>query len=219
MLGLGGEGPSLARPTLSRAPDRGSLIEVIARGIPGTGMPGTGANVLPELERELVAAFVLTLGEGVVEEVYGDAARGGEIFASVGDCYSCHIVDGRGTGVGPELSGIGMRRGAEYLYASLRTPESDLPVSRRGAMPGFRQYLPIRAVTRDGRVYNGMRVNEDDFTIQLRSLSGRVVSLRKTDLAELEKRFDHSLMPTAAEMSEEDLDDLIAYLVSLGEGR
>ena len=218
MLGQGGEGPSLARPTLPRAPDHASLVRVIRRGIPGTGMPGTRSNLVSDLEVDLMAAYVRTLGQDAVVEVAGDAARGQEVFATAGDCYSCHVVDGRGTGIGPELTGIGLRRGADYLYASLRTPESELPVSRRGILRGFRGYLPVRAVTREGRVITGMRVNEDAFTIQLRSISGRTVSLRKEDLVELEKQFDHSLMPAVEEMTEADIDDLVAFLADLGEG-
>ena len=218
MLGQGGEGPGLARPTLPRAPDHTSMVQVIRRGIPGTGMPGTRANLVPDLEVDLVAAYVLSLGEGAVVEIAGDPSRGGEVFATAGDCYSCHVVDGRGTGIGPELTEIGVRRGVEYLYASLRSPEAELPVSRRGILRGFRGYLPVRAVTRDGRVITGMRVNEDDFTIQLRSISGRTVSLRKDDLVELEKQFDHSLMPAVGNMSEADIDDLVAYLAALGGG-
>ncbi|WP_420447730.1 c-type cytochrome [Candidatus Palauibacter sp.] len=218
MLGQGGEGPNLARPTLPRAPDHGSLVRVIRRGIPGTGMPGTRSNLVSDLEVDLIAAYVRTLAQDAVVEVAGDAARGQEVFAAGGDCYSCHVVDGRGTGVGPELTGIGLRRGVEYLYAALQTPESELPVSRRGILRGFRGYLPIRAVTREGRVITGMRVNEDAFTIQLRSISGRTVSLRKEDLVELEKQFDHSLMPAVEEMTGADIDDLVAFLADLGEG-
>ena len=218
MLGQGGEGPSLARPTLPRAPDHASLVRVIRRGIPGTGMPGTRSNLVSDLEVDLMAAYVRTLGRDAVVEIAGDVARGQEVFAAAGDCYSCHVVDGRGTGIGPELTGIGVRRGADYLYASLRTPESELPVSRRGILRGFRGYLPIRAVTREGRVITGMRVNEDAFTIQLRSISGRTVSLRKEDLVELEKQFDHSLMPAVEEMTEADIDDLVAFLADLGGG-
>ena len=218
MLGQGGEGPGLARPTLSRAPDHASMVRVIRRGIPGTGMPGTRSNLIRDLDVDLVAAHVLSLGAGTETEVVGDAARGGEVFAAAGDCLSCHVVDGRGTGIGPELTGIGLRRGVEYLYASLRAPEAELPVARRGILRGFRGYLPVRAVTRDGRVIAGMRVNEDDFTIQLRSVTGRTVSLRKRDLAQLEKQFDHSLMPAAEDLTEADIDDLVAYLAGLGEG-
>jgi len=156
MLGQGGEGPSLTRPTLPRAPDHESLVEVIRSGIPGTGMPGTRSNLVSDLEVDLVAAYVRTLGQDAVMEVAGDATRGREVFATAGDCYSCHVVDGRGTGIGPELTGIGLRRGVDYLYAALRTPDSELPVSRRGILRGFRGYLPIRAVTREALRPNPM---------------------------------------------------------------
>ena len=218
VLGLGGEGPGLAVNRLPRAPDHASVLEVIRNGIPGTGMPGLRSTILPDEEAALVAAHVMSLRETRVVEIPGDPESGRRIFETTGVCYTCHIVEGRGVGIGPELTGIGMRRGPEYLRASLVDPAAELPVFRSGARSGFARYLPMRAVTRDGRVYEGMRVNEDAFTVQLTTGTGSVVSLRKADLAELERRFGHSLMPTTAHLSGEDIDNLIAYLASLGGG-
>ena len=216
VLGLGGEGPGLAVSRLPRAPDHASVSQVIRNGIPGTGMPGLRATILPDDELALVAAHVISLRERQLIEIPGDPERGRRIFETAGVCYSCHIVDGRGAGIGPELTGIGLRRGPEYLRASLVDPAGELPVLRSGTRSGFAQYLPLRAVTRDGTVYEGMRANEDAFTVQLITGTGSVVSLRKADLVELEKRFGHSLMPAPASLSPEDIDDLIAYLASLG---
>ena len=216
VLGLGGEGPGLAVTRLPRAPDHASVVEVIRDGIPGTGMPGLRSTILPGEEAALVAAYVISLRGTQLVEIPGDPERGRRVFETTGVCYSCHIVEGRGVGVGPELTAIGMRRGPEYLRASLVDPAAELPVFRSGARSGFAQYLPMRAVTRDGTVYEGMRANEDAFTVQLITGTGSVVSLRKADLAELEKRFGHSLMPEAVNLSSEDIDDLIAYLASLG---
>ena len=216
VLGLGGEGPGLAVSRLPRAPDHASVSEVIRNGIPGTGMPGLRATILPDDELALVAAHVMSLRETRLVEIPGDPARGQQIFETTGVCLTCHIVNGRGVGVGPELTGIGMRRGPEYLRASLVDPAGELPVFRSGTRSGFAQYLPLRAVTRDGTVHEGMRANEDAFTVQLITGTGSVVSLRKADLVELEKRFGHSLMPAAANLSGEDIDNLIAYLASLG---
>lgn len=216
ILGLGGEGPGLAVSRLPRAPDHAAVLEVIRDGIPGTGMPGVRATILPDEEAALVATHVISLRETQRVEIPGDPERGRQVFETAGVCYSCHIVEGRGVGIGPELTGIGIRRGPEYLRASLVDPSAELPVLRSGARSGFAQYLPLRAVTRDGRVYEGMRANEDAFTVQLVTGTGSIVSLRKADLAELEKRFGHSLMPATANLSSEDIDDLIAYLASLG---
>ena len=216
VLGLGGEGPGLAVSRLPRAPDHAAVVDVIRNGIPGTGMPGLRATILPDEEAALVAAHVISLRQAQLVEIPGDRERGREVFETTGVCYSCHIVEGRGIGIGPELTGIGMRRGPDYLRASLVDPAAELPVFRSGARSGFAQYLPLRAVTHDGTVYEGMRANEDAFTVQLVTATGSIVSLRKANLAELEKRFGHSLMPATANLSTEDIDNLIAYLASLG---
>lgn len=216
VLGMGGEGPGLAVSRLPRAPDHAAVVDIIRNGIPGTGMPGLRATILPDEEAALVAAHVISLREAQLVEIPGDPERGRQVFETTGICYSCHIVEGRGVGIGPELTGIGMRRGPEYLRASLVDPAAELPVFRSGARSGFARYLPLRAVTSDGTVYEGMRVNEDAFTVQITTGAGSIVSLRKADLAELEKRFGHSLMPATANLSSEDIDNLIAYLASLG---
>ena len=219
--GLGGEGPELARLVLPRVADQLQLERIIRFGIPGTGMPGARATVLDDDAVSLVASYVRWMGAQTTADasgVTGDADRGHDLFWGVGDCASCHIVTGRGTAVGPELTRIGLRRGADYLREALRAPAAKLPVSRSGARSGFFEYLPVRVVTHDGDIYNGMRMNEDAFTIQLMTVSGTFVSLRKGEVAEMEKRVGHSLMPVAQELGEEDIEDLVAYLSTLGRG-
>ena len=217
--GLGGEGPELARLALPRVADQEQLEQIIRFGIPGTGMPGARSTVLDDAAVSLVAAYVSGLGARTAadgSEVTGDAERGHDLFWAAGDCASCHIVDGRGTAVGPELTRIGLRRGADYLREALRAPAAQLPVSRSGARSGFFEYLPVRIVTRGGDIYNGMRLNEDAFTIQLMTVSGAFVSLRKSGIAEMERRIGHSFMPVAETLGEDDVEDLVAYLATLG---
>lgn len=219
--GLGGEGPELAQLALPRVADRTQLEQIIRDGIDGTGMPGARTTVLDDDAVSLVAGYVLWLGAQTTADasaVTGDAERGHDLFWAAGDCASCHIVAGRGTAVGPELTIIGLRRGAEYLRESLRAPAARLPVARAGSRSGFFEYLPVRIVTHDGDIYNGMRMNEDAFTIQLMTVSGTFVSLRKGDVAEMEKRVGHSLMPVAQDLSDDDVEDLVAYLTTLGRG-
>ena len=62
----------------------------------------------------------------------------------------------------------------------------------------------------------GMRINEDAFSIQIRDLAGTVHSFRKDQLTALEKVFAHSLMPEySAALSQEDVEDLTSYLMGL----
>lgn len=219
--GLGGEGPELAQLALPRVADQAELERIIRDGIPGTGMPGARATVLDDDAVSLVAGYVLWLGARTAADasaVTGDADRGHDLFWAEGDCASCHIVAGQGTAVGPELTIIGLRRGADYLREALSAPAARLPVARSGERSGFFEYLPVRIVTRDGDIYNGMRMNEDSFTIQLMTVSGAFVSLRKGEIAEMEKRVGHSLMPVAQALDEDDVEDLVAYLTTLGRG-
>ena len=112
MLGDGGEGPSLRRPSLKHAPDDETLFSVINDGLRGTGMPGTfGPN---DTELWQVAGYVRSLGRLPEEPVPGDAVAGALLYQTKGGCAACHIANGLGHGVGPELTDVGLRRNVEY---------------------------------------------------------------------------------------------------------
>jgi putative heme-binding domain-containing protein len=204
MGGTGGEGPSLARPTLRHAADDEALLKVIQDGIEGTGMPSTWQ--ISENEARQIAAYVRSLGRVESTPLPGDRERGRELFEGASGCGNCHSVAGKGGIVGPDLSDVGLRRGAAYLRDSLVSPGKTI-VDR---------YLLVRATTKAGQEVVGVRVNEDSFTIQLREQTGRIHSLSKLELQDLEKSFDESLMPGyGANLTGAELEDLIAYLASL----
>lgn len=213
VLGEGGEGPSLKRAQLIHAPDDATLQAVVVDGIPGTGMPGS--RQLRGNDAQDVAAYVRSLGQLPEEPMPGDPAAGRLVYDSVGSCASCHILDGVGNGIGPELTDVGLRRNADYLRQSVLTPEADQPrvVDRfRGTLNAF---LTVRVVSERG-TYEGMRVNEDAFTVQMRDVTGRLYSFDKQDLISYEKAFGHSFMPGySAALNEQQIDDLVSYLMSL----
>lgn len=202
--GTGGKGPNLAQPTLRHAPDEKRLAEVIKQGIPGTEMPG--AWQLTDREAHQTAGYVLSLGKVAVVQLPGNAARGQVLYESKGGCAGCHIIHGAGSSFGPELTGIGAKRSADYLRESLVKPGAAVP-------EGF---LVVRVVTRDGKTVRGLRVNEDSFTIQLRDASNHFFSFRKSDLTNLKKEFTESLMPSyESTLSAVELEDIVAYLATL----
>jgi len=210
--GQGGEGSNLAKPRLKYAPDDEALIELLSEGIPGTGMPAIWT--LNDEQARKVAGYVKTLGDIAEEEMPGDPIRGAAIYQSAGGCPACHIVAGHGNGIGPELTDVGDRRGLAYLQESLVDP-----ATAQSQTGGYQDYLTVRAMTADGSI-EGMRINEDAFSIQIRDVGGVVHSFRKDDLQNLEKIFAHSLMPGfGAALSQQDLDDLISYLMSLRRGQ
>lgn len=214
MLGEGGEGADLTRPILRYAADDAALHDVIRNGIARAGMPGAW---LSEQETWQIAGYVRSLARPGGESAEGDPEGGRRLFETTGNCATCHVVRGKGTALGPELTDVGARRGAGYLREALVNPAATLPHGVSPALGGrFVGYLPVRAVTADGREIAGARVNEDAFTIQIREAGGRVHSLRKADLRTLTKSFDRSLMPgVGSALSAGEIDDLVAYLLTL----
>lgn len=211
--GGGGDGPSL-----QGAPERLGDAEVgsiIRGGIPGTGMNGFGSLNVDETGQ--VVGYLRTLGRTADMEVAkGDAAKGKEVYDTSG-CAACHIVDGQGGGVGPELTRVGSMRGPTYLRTQLIAPGTDLP-HEAGAMERgrFTQFLFVRVTTKSGHVVEGTRVYEDTFTIELKDAMGRFHSFRKLELAKLEKLPGKSVMPSfKGTLSAAQLDNLVAYLASL----
>jgi putative heme-binding domain-containing protein len=213
MLGEGGEGPNLTRATLRYAANDTLLMSVIRNGISGTGMPGSWQMSEPHLLR--VAAYVSKLGVLAQESLPGDPEAGEVVYQTKGNCASCHILAGKGKGVGPELTSVGQRRNADYLRQSVINPDLDQPkvyARRTGTLNAF---LTVRAVSEYG-TYEGLRINEDEFSVQLRDISGRVFSFDKAKLTSYEKAFGHSLMPGyGAALNPQEVDDVVSYLMTL----
>ena len=202
--GTGGRGPSLNQLELRRATSNQALFRIIQNGIEGAEMPG--AWQMTDREIWQVAGYVRSLGRAAIVKLPGDPAKGKQYFEEKGRCWACHIVNGHGATIGPELTDIGARRSAAYLREALIDPGASVP-------EGF---LIVTAVTRDGQRVTGKRVNEDSFTIQLRSSLNVFYSFRKLDLTELKKEFGVSTMPSYRDaLTEPEIDDLVAYLASL----
>jgi putative heme-binding domain-containing protein len=201
--GVGGRGPALNQPALRRAKDNVALYNVIKNGVAGTEMPGAWQMTDREVWR--VAGYIRSLNRVEAAKLTGDAGRGRELYRAKG-CALCHIVRGEGGASGPELTGIGARRSAAYLREALIEPAASAP-------DGF---LVVSVITRAGRSLRGVRVNEDSFTIQLRDDEDRFHSFRKNELKSLKKEFGVSTMPNYKTMTAGELDDLVAYLASLG---
>ena len=179
------------------------LNRLIQTGIPGTAMP-PGRYSTAELGG--LVAYVRSMKDfDAVAPGSGDASRGETIFEEKGNCTSCHRVNGKGSRVAPDLSDIGAVRSPDALRLSMIDPTASmLPVNRS-----------VRAVTRDGKVITGRRLNEDTYTVQLIDTGENLVSLTKAELREY-TILRTSVMPSYKEkLSGPELDDLVAYLRKL----
>jgi putative heme-binding domain-containing protein len=213
--GSGGTGPPLARPRLQRAADEAAIIEIIMDGVPGTSMPA--GWVYSESEVVLLAAHVRSLGRRPLEPLPGDPVAGRAVYTRL-SCDGCHIVDGAGTAVGPELTNIGALRGAGFLRESLLDPGAARPERSVPYEPfSYPAYAIVRAKPRGAAEVTGLWLNEDSFTIQLRDDGGRVRSFRKAELERLQVERNTSRMPSYRDtLTSRDADDLVAYLMTLG---
>ena len=145
--GTGGEGPSLAVPVLRHAGDDEALASVIENGIENTDMPGNW--MLGASEIEALVQYVRSLSRVDAVPLPGDSAHGKTLYEGKGACNVCHVIAGDGGTIGPDLSIVGLTRGADYLLQSLVAPGET--VSER--------YVVVRARTLDQREVTGVRVN------------------------------------------------------------
>ena len=135
----------------------------------------------------------------------GDSARGRALFDGKGNCTNCHRVGRAGSRVGPNLSDIGSLRSAASLQRSLVDPTGQMmPINR-----------PVRAVTKDGTVVTGRRLNEDTYSVQIIDDKERLHSLLKADLREFSIGKTSPMPSFAQTLSPAETADMVAYLLSL----
>ena len=204
--GVGVGGIDLRRGRLPRAATDEALAALVAAGIPGTGMPAF--RLTPDEMRGLVA-FVRS-GPGADANAppvrLGNAARGRTIFEA--QCLGCHRVGTTGSWAGPDLTDIGAARTPAAIQRSLVDPTGGMrPINR-----------PVRAVTADGTIITGRRLNEDTYTVQLVTADGRLVSLVKRELRDWSVSRISPMPSYKDELSADALADLLGYLVSLTDG-
>jgi cytochrome c oxidase cbb3-type subunit 3 len=202
----GVNGPDLTSLWLSATPSDAAIYQEVQRGVPGTEMAGFGAAGAGLSEREIweTLAYVRSLSTVSFVATSGDGIYGERVFRSV--CSSCHVVNGRGGQLGPDLSRIGASRSRAALSGKVRGTSTAV---RAG-------YEAVTLVTRDGQHIRGVRKNEDGFSIQLMDTRERLQGYLKADLAEVVHE-PRSLMPAFGpdRMSDRDLDDLLRYLSTL----
>ena len=137
----------------------------------------------------------------------GDPARGRLVFESDnGACTYCHVVNGRGTDVGPQLSEIGTKLGKDAVYQSILDPSS-------GISFGFEAW---NITTKNNDELFGIIASETADELTVKSQNGVLTKIKKVDIATRQK-LSTSLMPTGLQltMSTQDLIDLVEYLSSL----
>jgi putative membrane-bound dehydrogenase-like protein len=142
----------------------------------------------------VVAAYQSSL------ELAGDAKIGAALFAR--HCLTCHEMQGKGSRVGPDLSGIGSRPKLA-LVEDILNPGKDVS-------PDFVNFV---VVTKQGRVFTGLLAADTPALVRLRGPQGAEETILRSDIEEVRPNHQ-SLMPEGFEqaLNPQDLSHLLEFL-------
>ena len=137
-----------------------------------------------------------------------DVERGRAIFYQNKNtaCSRCHRVQGEGSWVGPDLSSIGTKYGRKELLYHILNPSGAINYN----------FVSHTLMLADGRILSGLIVGRGDSSIVLKTAAGERIEIPLEDI-ERQRAQNVSLMPAdlVAELTEQDLADLLAYLATL----
>jgi putative heme-binding domain-containing protein len=130
-----------------------------------------------------------------------NSARGAEVFTK--HCGICHQLANRGSKVGPQLDGIGVR-GLERLLEDVFDPNRNVEQAFRASVLALN----------DGRVVTGLVLREEGQTVVLVDNQGKEIRI-PTSQIDQRRLSPLSPMPTdvVEKLSEQDLFDLLAFLL------
>jgi len=219
----GGRGPDLTRAQKHHGNTDAEIFHNIHDGITGTAMPaatngGIGVGMSDE-EIWQVVTYLRSVEKKATAGETGNVAHGKELFYGTAGCGTCHMVNGKGGRLGPDLSSTGVSRSVEYLEESMRSPSKRLATGLSEPMKDFSQeYETATVITSDGTKLQGVVLNEDSFTVEMLDTREQLHAFERAKLRSYEKTRE-SLMPAydAKALPEKDLKDLIAFLLAASE--
>jgi cytochrome c oxidase cbb3-type subunit III len=220
----GGRGPDLTRTRKKHGNSDSDIFRTINEGVPGTAMPPNGATQqgvgMTEEEIWQVISYIRSV-QVKSPQPTGNASRGKELFNGSAACATCHMIDGKGGRLGPDLTATGTARSVDYIGDSIRNPSHRLAQGLTEAMKEFSQeYETVSVIDDRGQKFQGVVLNEDNFTLQMMDTREQLHLFEKEKLRALEESRE-SLMPKYDEkmLPEKDLQNIVAYLLSQGSGK
>ncbi len=218
----GGRGPDLTRAVKKHTHSDADMFQVISNGIPGTAMPANGTNGqgvgMTDEEIWQIITYIRSQEVKAPAKPLGNAVHGKDLFYGDANCSLCHMVEGKGGRLGPDLTAVGGSRTREAMIDSVRDPSRRLAWGLTEATKEFpHEYESVTAVTADGKEIKGVTLNEDSFSVQIMDSNEQIHLLKKDKLRSFQKS-RQSAMPKydADVLSDKDLEDIVAYLISVG---
>lgn len=142
---------------------------------------------------------------GKLADRRGDIERGAEVFRKAGTCSNCHIVNGQGKEIGPDLSGIGQKLSRQALYESILFPSAGISLG----------YENWSVLTVNGQVVTGLLASETDDAVTIKSAEGVLRQIPRGNIEVMKQQ--QSMMPEnlPTTLTEQQLVDVVEYLTTL----
>lgn len=155
------------------------------------------AKTSNEEKQKEIARYKAMMTDEVLKS--GNPSAGRAIFAKI--CQQCHMLYGEGGKVGPDLTGSN-RQELDYIFSNIIDPSSVIA----------NDYMVTNVYMKDGDVFSGILVKEDEQSVSLQTESA-VQVIQRAEVDQLRKS-ELSMMPEGliATMPKEDLVNLVAYL-------
>jgi putative heme-binding domain-containing protein len=143
----------------------------------------------------------------ILDKAPGDPEAGRRIFfhPSGPACFRCHMIEGRGRAIGPDLTMIGHSQTREHVLESILDPSREIA-------PLFTLWT---ITTKSGQRIDGMLLRRDGQAMEVYvDASGQEIKVPENTIIDRKIRKE-SLMPTGLVqgMTDQELRDLVAMLM------
>lgn len=209
--GLDGRGgdhaPNIAtRPEVLRLTDQ-QIFHIVHDGSASRAMPAFGTTFSSGQIRAVVQYLRVLQGARGAAKLPGDPVAGRAIFYGKAGCSACHMVEGAGGFIAPDLTDYASTKSPGEIRAAIVLPgDNSIP----------QDHLAV-VTTKSGEKITGLIRNQDNFSIQLQSLDGSFHLLNKSGLKSL--TYDaQSFMPSdySTKLSPRDIDAIVSFLMTTG---
>lgn len=155
------------------------------------------ATVIPPSREEVLKTFQPAL------LARGNAVAGEQVFLS--RCLACHVADGQGIEVGPNLVTV-KTKGREGLLTAILEPHQEVAS----------QYISYTIQTKDGQTLTGLISQDDASSMTIKMMGGALITVQRSNI-QGSSSTGQSLMPEGLEqgMTVEDMADLLTFIEQL----
>ncbi len=154
-------------------------------------------TVIPPSREEVLKTFQPAL------LARGNAVAGEQVFLS--RCLACHVADGQGIEVGPNLVTV-KTKGREGLLTAILEPHQEVAS----------QYISYTIQTKDGQTLTGLISQDDASSMTIKMMGGALITVQRSNI-QGSSSTGQSLMPEGLEqgMTVEDMADLLTFIEQL----